>query len=174
MLRDKILSIRSKREASSLCTQIVNHQYSVDELMNCFFSEDWVLCQKSSWPVTILAEKNPELILPYLERMLFNLERPVHDAVVRNTIRTWAEIDIPEELEGPIYDKCFEYFVGHQYAVAIRVFSMTICTNIAMRHHALAAEIIPIIEDNWDHGTPAWRSRGKKELKRLNKVIDRT
>jgi len=78
---------------------------------------------------------------------------------------------IPEEYEGEVYDRCFIYLADPQYAIAIRVFSMTVCTNIAMRHHVLAHEIIPIIEDNWDHSTAAWRGRGKKELNRLRRVL---
>ena len=170
-LRDEILLIRSKKGASNLISKILNHQVELEALMACFFSDDWVLCQKASWPVTILADQRPELLEPYLERMLDNLSRPNHDAVVRNTIRTWEVMDIPEDLEGPIYDRCFEYFIDPGNAVAIRVFSMTVCTNIAMKHPSLAEEIIPVIEDNWDHATAAWRSRGRKELKRLRKSV---
>ena len=143
----------------------------MQELMACFFSDDWVLCQKASWPVTMVADRAPELLEPYLSQMIKNLDRPLHDAVIRNTIRAWQIMDIPEEHEGEIYDRCFEYFADPQFPVAVRVFSMTVCGNIAMRHPSLAAEIIPIIEDNWDHATAAWRSRGKKELKRLRKIL---
>jgi len=171
-LREYILGIRSKKGANQLIDKINRQEYTLEKLMGCFFSDDWVLCQKASWPVTILADKSPELIKPYLAKMLSNLERPNHDAVVRNTVRTWQQMEIPGEMEGPIYDKCFSYFADPSQAVAVRVFSMSVCTNIAMRHHSLVAEIIPIIEDNWDHATAAWRSRGKKELKRLMPLIN--
>jgi len=167
-----IKSIRNKRDAKSLVHQFASGQRDIDDLMTLFFSDDWVMCQKASWPVTMVADENPDLLLPYIERMLTHLDKPQHDAYIRNTIRTWQEMKIPEEYEGPIYDKCFEYFADPQYAVAIRVFSMTVCTDIAMRHPTLAHEIIPIIEDYWDHGTAAWRSRGKKELKRLHELVD--
>lgn len=168
--RNQVLGVRSKRDANLIVQQIVNHQRDIQELMDCFFSDDWVLCQKTSWSVTILSDKNPEFITPYMQQMLDNLDRPNHDAVIRNTLRSWGHMQIPEEMEGPIYDRCFEYFADPSQAIAIRVFSMTVCANIAMRHPSLSAEIIPIIEDYWDHATPAWRSRGKKELKRLRKV----
>ena len=171
-LREEILSVRSKREASVLVKKFMNHQYEVSELMDLFFSDDWVTCQKASWPITLLADKRPDWFYPYIESMLINLDRPHHDAVVRNTVRTWEAMNpLPPEWQGPIYDKSFAYFSDPQYAAAIRVFSMTVCSNIAMAHPALAEEIIPIIEDHWDHATAAWRSRGRKELKRLRKLI---
>jgi len=140
--------------------------------MSLFFSDDWVICQKASWPVTMIADKDPEILKPYIQQMINHLDRAQHDAVIRNTIRSWQAMKIPEEFEGPIYDKCFEYFADPQYAIAIRVFSMTVCSNIAMRHPSLAQEIIPIIEDHWDHGSAAWRSRGRQELKRLNSILN--
>ncbi len=171
-LKDKILSVKKQSQASSIAASFINHQYPMQELMDCFFSDDWVLCQKSSWPVTMVADRAPRLLEPYLSQMIDNLDKPQHDAVIRNTVRAWQLMDLPEEYEGKIYDRCFEYFADPQYPVAVRVFSMTVCGNIAMRHPSLAAEIVPIIEDNWDHSTAAWRGRGKKELKRLRHLVD--
>ncbi len=172
-LKDEILSVKKQSQASSIAASFINHQNPMQELMDCFFSDDWVLCQKSSWPVTMVADRAPQLLEPYLSQMIDNLDKPQHDAVIRNTVRAWQLMDLPEEYEGKIYDRCFEYFADPQYPVAVRVFSMTVCGNIAMRHPSLAAEIIPIIEDNWDHATAAWRGRGKKELKRLNQIIEK-
>lgn len=167
----EILSIRHKRDAVQLVEKIVSHQYDVNELMECFFSEDWVLCQKASWPLSVLSDHNEDLVLPYLEAMVDNLDRPVHDAVIRNTLRSWQSISIPEDLQGVVYDKAFSYFLEPQQPVAIRVFAMTVCANIAMNHPGLAPEIITVIEDYWDNTTAAWRSRGRKELRRLRKVV---
>ena len=170
-LKAQILGVKRKTEAQLIATQVVDGRHSIEELMSLFFSDDWVICQKTSWAITMIADKDPDILLPYIPRMIDQLSRANHDAVIRNTIRTWQVMTIPEEYEGPIYDQCFEYFADPSYAVAIRVFAMTVCTNIAMRHPSLAQEIMPIIEDNWDHSTAAWRSRGRKELKRLYTVV---
>jgi len=169
-LLDKILTIKNSSQARLLVDQIESGVYTIKDLMDIFFSDQWRVSQKASWPLTLLAYRQPELILPYINQMIAHLDNAKHDAIIRNTIRTWQLIDIPTEYEGVIYEKCFEYFADPSYAIAIRVFAMTVCSNIAMRHHSLAAEIIPIIEDSWDHTTAAWRSRGKKELKRLKEL----
>lgn len=166
-----ISSIRNKADAQKLSDKIISGQAHISELMDLFFSEDLRICQKASWPLTIIADERPDLLLPYMKRMIDHLDRPHHDAVVRNTVRAWQVMHIPEEYEGDIYDRCFTYLADPQYAVAIRVFSMTVCANIAMRHPSLAQEVIPVIEDHWDHSTAAWRGRGKKELKRLRNIL---
>ena len=43
------------------------------ELMTCFFSDEKRLCQRASWAVGYMAEKNQKLLEPYLERMILNL-----------------------------------------------------------------------------------------------------
>ena len=169
-LLDRIIDGQTKADAKAIARDVIQGKEDIDELMKHFFSDDWVICQKVAWPVGMIADFNPQLLVPYIGQMLENLERPVHDAVIRNTIRTWQFMDIPEEWEGPIYDKCFDYFANPKFPVAFRVFAMSVCTNIAMRHPSLAQEIIPIIEDNWDNVSAAWRARGKKELRRLRSV----
>ncbi len=169
-LLDRIIGGQTKSDAKAIARDVIQGKVDIDELMGHFFSDDWVICQKVAWPVGMIADFNPQLLVPYIGQMLENLERPVHDAVIRNTIRTWQFMDIPEDWEGPIYDKCFDYFSNPKYPVAFRVFAMTVCTDIAMKHPSLAQEIIPIIEDNWDNVSAAWRARGKKELKRLRSV----
>ena len=169
-LRSRILHGRTKSDAKAIARDVIQGKIPIEDLMNQFFSDDWVICQKVSWPVGMIADFAPDMLVPFIGGMLENLERPVHDAVLRNTVRTWQFMDIPKEWEGPVYNKCFDLFAGPKYPVAVRVFSMTVCTNIAMRHHGLAEEIIPIIEDNWDNVSNAWRARGKKELSRLRRL----
>lgn len=161
----------NKSKADRVVEGILVDQYKLEDLMNCFFSPEMRLCQSASWAVTRLADQNPELMLPYLSDMVSNLENPQHDAVIRNTLRTWQFMDIPEEFRGIIYDVAFELFADPKRAVAIRVFSMSVCTNIAVHYPELVPEIKEIILEYWDHSTAAWRGRGKQELKRLDKLV---
>ena len=166
-LLQRIIDGKTKEDAKTIARDVIQGKIDIEDLMTHFFSDDWVVCQKVSWPVGMIADFAPDMLIPYIGPMIENLDRPLHDAVIRNTIRTWQFINIPEEWEGPVYDICFEYFSNPKYPVAFRVFAMSVCSNIAMKHPSLAEEIIPIIEDNWDHVSAAWRSRGKKELRRL-------
>jgi hypothetical protein len=137
------------------------------ELMECFFDKDIRICQNASWPVSYVGTKFPELLLPYLPLMIKNLENPVHDAVVRNTVRTWQNMIIPEEYLGEIYEKCFNYLIEPKIAIAIRAFSMTVCANIAMNIPELKQELFIAISEQIEMGSPGIRSRGQKILKSL-------
>ncbi len=160
----------SKAQAVKISTGVINHQYPLADLMSCFFSKTMRICQRASWPLTFIAEQQPALLVPYLQKMIDHLDHPNHDAVVRNTIRSWQFMEIPEDYIGPIYDKCFNYLAEPQHAVAIRVFSMTTCVNIAERIPELGPELEAVILEHIDHTTAAFRSRGMKELKRLKHI----
>lgn len=161
----------SKAISKKISNGVINHQYPIADLMSCFFSKEMRICQRASWPLTFIAEIEPSTLVPYLQKMIHHLDHPNHDAVVRNTVRSWQFMEIPEDYIGPIYQRCFDYLADPQYAVAIRVFSMSTCVNIAARYPELAIEIEAIILDHIDHNSAAFRSRGSKELKRLRQII---
>ena len=163
----------NKKNALRVALAIINRQHSIEELFSIFYSGELRACQYAAMSLELIAKKTPELIYPHLDRMIAELDNPqAIQGVFRNTMRTWQFLLIPESHEGLIWDIAFYYFSEPQYALAIRVFAMTVCTNLAIKFPELAPEVMTVIEDNWDHSTAGWRSRGKRELKRLQKVIE--
>ena len=161
----------SKETATLISDSVVSYPKRMDELMALFFDEDLRVCQRASWPVGLLADKNPKLLEPYIEQMLANLDTPHHDAVIRNTFRTFQVTDFPEDLEGIAFDKAFNFLLDINNAIGIRVFAMTVCGNIAMKYPELSQELIPVIEESLPYGSAGFRSRGISVLKKLRKVI---
>jgi hypothetical protein len=160
----------SNTQATKIATYIEKHPDKLKELMNCFFSVEFRLCQKAAWPLGKIGAKKPKLIQPYLKEMLDKIDQPVHDAAVRNTIRILQDQDIPEELIGRVYEKCFGYLIGPHYPVAFKVFSMTVLSNIAHHFPELIPELILAIEDQLPIATAGYKSRAKKEMNRLRKL----
>ena len=163
----ELLVKNSKEIVLQVLNAIHEDPSRMEELMNCFFDEDLRLCQYASWPAGMIADSKPELIIPYLEKMLDNLETPHHDAVIRNTFRTLQNLDIPEELEGLAFEKAFNFLANPQNAIAIRVFAMSVCGNIAQKYPELKHELIPVIEEQLPYGSAGFKNRGMKVLKAL-------
>lgn len=165
---ESILSDRqSKKMATTIVDIIIQDESRIDELMQCFFSDELRTCQHAAWPVGIIAEKHPTILLPYLPQMVANLDQPKHDAVVRNTLRTFQFMEIPEELQSEVYDRCLEYLSNPKYPIAFTAFSITVCTDIAMQYPELRAEVIAAIDYRMPHGSSGIRARGAKERCRL-------
>jgi len=167
IVKDIILSIKSKQDVDKLVALIGNDKKRMKELMNCFFSKDKRLCQKTAWPMLHIALKNEKLIKPYYKNLVDNLNQPHHDAVIRNTVRLFQDVDIPSSLEGKLYDRCFHYLVDSNYPTAIKAFSISILEKTADKFPELKHELISAIEDQFDHCTIGFQNRASKIIKRL-------
>ena len=137
------------------------------ELMACFFSDQYRL--RASWAVGYMAEMNPKLIEPYLEHMILNLNNPVHDAIMRNTMRVFRDLPtISDELLGLTTDVCFRYVTTPSVAVAIRSFAMRVLEKICQKVPELKEELRLTLEDLMQYETaPAFRSSAKSVLKQI-------
>ena len=127
------------------------------------------MCQRASWAVGYMAEKQPTLLKPYLERMILNLNNPVHDAIMRNTMRVFRDLPtIPDDLLGLTADVCFRYVTTPSVAVAIRSFAMCILEKICRKVPELKEEVRLTIEDLMQYETtPAFTSAARDVLKKI-------
>ncbi len=164
-----LLKEHSKAVTSVIVSYILKHPEKIDELMDCFFDSNSRICQRAAWPVGILGEKNPEIIMSYLPKLITNLKEPKHDAITRNTVRIWQKMKIPENLLGEVFELCFNFILNPKIAIAIRAFSMTACANIAKDIPELREELILAISDQLENATPGIISRGNKIINNLRK-----
>ncbi len=142
-----------------------------DELMNCFFADNYRLCQRASWAVGDIGEKKSHLLEPYLERLLLNINQPTHhDAIIRNTMRVFKALPtIPDDLLGLTVDTSFRYMIDPSVAVAIRMFSMRVLHNVCRQVPELKEELRLTIEDMIQYETrPGILSAGRDVLKKLS------
>lgn len=140
-IEQTLLNDHSKPTAESIADYVIDNPKAIAELMDCFFHKELRLCQRASWSVSKLADKQASLLLPFMRKMISNLDHPLHDAVVRNTIRVWGFMPIDEEYEGEIFERCFNYIVETKHAVAIRAFAITVAGKIALKYPELKHEL---------------------------------
>ena len=169
-LKAIVLEEHSKVQTMRIVHYIGNDPNRFEELMELYFDENNRISQRASWPVGYCAVAHPELIYPYLKKMVAQLELPVHNAIKRNTIRILAEVDLPEDLLGEVADLCFRFLDDPKEAIATRVFSMSVCFNITKREPELANELKIILEDHFPHGSAGFKARAKRILKELKKI----
>lgn len=160
----------NRAQAEMIAEAVLKGDIALEDLMSCFFSDDIRLSQRASWPLSVIADENSALIRPFTGPMLENLKRPVHNAIIRNSMRIWQDMDLRKEFQGEIFERAFDYLTDPQYPPAIRVFAMTVCANLSRNFPDLAEELIHVIEDHYPHGTAGFKSRAKKELKKLRAI----
>lgn len=169
-IRETLLEEHSKRQALLIAEWVGNQPDRFAELIRLMLEDEYRVAQRAAWVVTHCLNQYPQLIGPHLEAMVYNLRNSQqHDAIRRNTLRALQYVDIPENLWGEVADISFELLIDPNEPVAIRVFAMTVIWNICQHVPELAQELKLIIEDQWDHATAGFRSRGKKILREMGK-----
>lgn len=171
VIQKKLLRVKYKSDLNEFIGWLDNDPIKFQALMACFFSNNLRICQKASWPVLHIAINEQNLVKPYLSKMVRNLDHAPHDAVVRNTVRIFQDIDIPENLSGILYEKCFSYIEDIKSTIAVKCFSMSILAKIASQYPELSHELVAVIEEQLPYSSAGFKSRAKRILPKLKKLI---
>lgn len=161
-LRDIILEKHTKQLMLRVVDYIGNDKKRFDELMQLFLFDDYRVSQRASWAVLHCIQKNPAFAKKYLPLMLDNLKNPVHDAVVRNTVRILDLTDIPENLHAQVMDICFELVNKNQSPIAVKAFSIGVLTKLSKQYPELKNELKAIVDNQLPFASPAIKSRAKR------------
>jgi hypothetical protein len=164
-IRQSLLAEHSKPQTMRIVEFIGADEKRFAELMKIFFAGEYRLTQRAAWPLNYCAERHPDLIQPYLPKLLNCLNRDdVHDAVKRNIVRLLQFIEIPKKSHAKVYSLCIDLLDDPNEPVAVRVFAMTVAARIAKSEPALLKELQLIVQQSLPHATAAFRSRARKIL----------
>jgi len=156
---------RSKRQTMAIVEYIGDDARRFAELMKLFFSGEYRLAQRAAWTMSHCAEQRPELIRPYLPKLLDCLGRDdMHDAVKRNVVRLLQYIEIPRRLMGKVYAQCFDLVDDADEPVAVRAFALTVAARIAKSEPDLMNELRLIVRKHLPHTTAAFQKRAREIL----------
>ena len=151
-----------------ICEKVKEHPHLLKELIHCFLHEPSRITQRSSWIITQVAEKDYQLISPYLPLTIEKLKEPgISDAVKRNTIRLLQFIEINEELEGEVMNICFDFLSSGKEAVAIKAFSLTVLAQLCQKYPEIRNELKILVEDLLPLEKPAFAARARKVMKSI-------
>lgn len=161
-LRETILEKHTKKQMLRVVDYVGDDKKKFHELMQLFFYDEYRVSQRASWAVSHCIQKNPSFAKKYLSLMLDNLKNPVHNAVVRNTVRILDLVEIPTKLHAQTLDICFELISKHSTPIAIKAFSIGVMQKLSNIYPELKNELKLLIEDQLPNATPAIISRAKR------------
>ncbi len=167
-IREELLKEHSKTQALRIAGYACASPVNFKALMKCFMSDDYRLAQRAAWSVNWAARERPGMVMPYMNDLVTVLEKKdVHDAVIRNALRILEDLEAPEEYHGILLNTCFSFIERPGIPFAWKAYSMTILAKLCKYYPEIKQELKLIIEENWNHESPAFRSRGKKVLQSL-------
>ncbi len=162
-IRQALLAEHSKPQTMKIVEFIGADEKRFAELIQIFFAGEYRLTQRAAWPLNYCAEQHPELIQPYLPKLLNCLNRDdVHDAVKRNIVRLLQFVEIPKKFHAKTYSLCVDLVDDPNEPVAVRVFAMTVAARIAKSEPALMSELHLIVRQHLPHATAAFHKRAQQ------------
>ncbi|HRD56911.1 MAG TPA: hypothetical protein PK504_02630 [Ferruginibacter sp.] len=167
-LREEILKEHSKAQCNKIVEWVGKSQLRFDELFHLFISDENLVVQRASWPVSYCVENFPSLIDKHYTSLIKKLQEPgVHEAVKRNSMRLLEVAVIPEEHEGSIMDLAFQFLASPTASVATKAFSVSVLENLAKRYPEIIPEIKTILESQPNNKTASINARAKRLFKKF-------
>lgn len=112
------------------------------------FDEDPRKTMRATWILQHIAFEYPDLIkkeIPYLLQFLDQENN--HTGAIRNCIRIFMTLPIPDKYCAPIFDKCMAYATNETMPHAVRVFSIYTMAAICKRYPALKSELLVVLDE---------------------------
>lgn len=138
------------------------------ELMNCFLTNDYELSRRAAWALSFCFRSNPFLFDKYVGVLVEIMgKKDCHDAVKRAATQALQDMEIPEDFEGLAYDYGMAILHDPEESIAVKAYTLQILQNIATKFPELKQELIQFVEDRMSFESAAFKSRGKKLLKKF-------
>lgn len=125
--------------------------------------------QLAAWVLAKVTDLNADVVSKYFKTLLNLINDSTSSSVKRNVIRVFMHIELPEDDHGLLLDSCFKTLNNRDYSIAERAFSLHVLGKYVKIYPELSNELIPIIEEGMPHETAAFRSIGRKILKKIRK-----
>jgi hypothetical protein len=166
-IRRQILKEHSKSNSLCIAKYVGDDEKRFAELMDLFLQGEYRVVQRAAWVVNFVSANHPQLVKPYLKKMLLYLKSDVHDAVKRNVLRLLQFIEIPKNLQGLTAEICFQFLMDAKEPIAVKVFSMTVLSNLCKTNPELKNELRLVIEDQLLNASKGFKARARKLFKEL-------
>ena len=138
------------------------------ELMGFFQDDDPEMARRAAWALSFCFDKHPYLFNKHVNTFVEVMpNKTCHAAVKRSATQALQYMEIPEDLEGLVYDYGMQILNDPLESNAVKAYTLSILQNIVLKYPELKQELIQLVEDRMPFETPAFKSRGKKLLKLL-------
>lgn len=147
-IREQLLLEHSKSNAEFITAYIGIDKNRVEELVNCFLSNEYRVSQRSAMVISRLGDIKPDLLTIHIERLVnCFIKKGEKDSVIRALVRFFQFYDLPEEIQGVVLNQCYVLLLDTKQAIAIRAFSIGVIYRISKDYEELRKELKLVLED---------------------------
>ena len=140
----------------------------IDLLMNIALHSRHPRSWRAAWMADKINDDSPELIAPYIGKMITSLGNETSSSKKRHFIKLISLHQIPAACHSLLMDYCLNCFMSGDEPVAVRVHALQVLYNISEAEPDFKPELLAVIEHEMNlHATAGIRSRGTHLARKL-------
>lgn len=126
---------------------------------------------RAAWVMEKLVADYPDLLLPYITRIIKILPKARNDAIKRHILKQLTQYSLPDEQLGFLYEYCMQLVLSKHERVAAKVHAMQLMYIISEKEPDLKAELLDTILSQYELGSPGYKNRASKLIRKLKKEV---
>jgi hypothetical protein len=163
-------NMMSMKEAEWIAVSAIENPAIFIKLYEYSHSPDKRLAFRASWTLSKVCDKFPELIYPYLPKIVEFLNKIENESTLRSFLRIISLSDlgkINSRQHGLLADYCFSALNSGFSAIAVKAYSMDILYSLSLIYPELANELAASIRIVMEDGSAGITARGSIIIKKL-------
>lgn len=167
-LEEQLKERSAKWNWDQISNYLIKNPAQIEKLVRLTMEGSLQVRKNGSAVLGKICDKRKVLLSPYLNIMGKHLDANPIVGVKRNTLRVFSFCNVPEEIEGFMFDLILKYLADSDETIAVKAFGMSVARKICQKYPELALELIPRIEILVEAETsPGIVGRGLRELEVL-------
>jgi len=168
--RDKLIAMilhsHSKVQRDKVIAWVGDDRKRFDLLMSLFLGSEYRIVQRSAWALRFIGDSHPEWMSDYIGPIIKAIQKPIHDAVVRNGLLVLVDLEIPKKHWGVLMEIGFEYLGAVTTPTAIKRAALLMVAKICVHEPELREELVLVLQDQIPHSTVGFKGIAKKYIKK--------
>jgi HEAT repeat protein len=156
---------RSIGKANQVAAEVLTHPNLFPHLVTALASHDELLRMRAADAIEKITTRNPSLLQPFKKKFLVIASRATQQEVRWHAAQIIPRLDLTPKERAAAVDILFDYL--RDKSSIVKTFAMQALADLATTDPKLKSQIIPLLEELTQIGTPAMRARGRKILRKL-------
>ena len=161
--------MRTKGKSEEVVVYVLKHPKQVDELFSGLLTHDAGLRMRCSDVLAKIAHHNPALIQPHKQYLIDTLSTIDQQEVQWHVAEIFSVIELDSKDQEKVVIILL-HFLETTKSNIVKVFSLQALADIAERNSIHKFNVMQLIKNEMEKGTPSIVSRGKRLLKQLEKI----
>lgn len=152
-------------QALAVADEVLAQPALFADLFNCLAHAEPLIRMRAAYALCKVADKRPDLLAPYKDRLIDRLDNPDNSHLCRACLlQALHHLKLTPQDIDLLKDMLRDFMYSESSIV--KTFSLQLLVDFAAADESLRPEIMPLLWDALERGTPAMRARARKLIKK--------